>query len=153
MTTLRALLACVLLAAGTAAVAATSASPQDVHIGRAWIRWLPANLPAAGYVEIVNDSNAAVRLTGATSPAYGMVMLHHSRLAHGDSTMEVVDHLDIPAHGRVKLAPGGYHLMLIHAKRPIKPGDTVKMTLDFAGGAKLQADFPVLPASASGPAD
>lgn len=151
MTTVRALLACLLLAAGTAALAATSA-PQGVHIEHAWIRWLPANLPAAGYAEIVNDSDTTVRITGASSPAYGMVMLHHSRLAHGHSTMEMVAQLDIPAHGRVKLAPGGYHFMFSHAKQPIKPGDTVKMTLEFAGGAKLQADFPVLPASASGPA-
>lgn len=152
MTTLRTLLACLLLAAGTAAVAATSAPPQGVHIEHAWIRWLPAQLPSAGYAEIVNDSDATVRITGASSPAYSTVMLHHSRLAHGDSAMEMVDHLDIPAHGRVKLAPGGYHLMLSHAKHPIEPGDTVKITLDFAGGAKLQADFSVLPANAPGPA-
>jgi copper(I)-binding protein len=153
MTALRALLACVLFAIGSAALAATLAPPAGVRVEHAWIRWLPASLPAAGYAEIVNDSDATVRITGASSSAYGMAMLHHSRLAHGDSTMEMVDHLDIPAHGRVKLAPGGYHLMLSHAKRSIKPGDTVKITLDLAGGARLQTDFPVLPANASGPAD
>lgn len=153
MIALRVLLACTVLAIGVPALAATPASPEGVRVEHAWIRWLPASLPAAGYAEIVNDSDATVRIAGVSSPAYGMVMLHHSRLAHGDSTMEMVDHLDIPAHGRVKLAPGGYHLMLMHAKRPIKPGDKVPMTLEFADGAKLQADFPVLPANASGPAD
>jgi len=152
MATLRRLLACLLLAVGTAAMAAAPA-PPGVHIAHAWIRWLPANLPAAAYGEIVNDSAATVRITDATSPAYGMVMLHHSRLAHGDSTMERVDHLDIPAHGRVKLAPGGYHLMLSQARHPIKPGEMVKIILELAGGAKLQADFSVLPANASGPKD
>lgn len=151
MTALRTLLACLLFAIGTASLAARSAPQQGVHIEHAWIRWLPANLPAAGYAEIANDSDATVRITGASSPAYGMVMLHHSRLAHGDSTMEMVDHLDIPAHGQVTLAPGGYHLMLSHAKRPVKPGDIVRITLELAGGAKLRADFPVLPANASGP--
>lgn len=151
MSALRTLLACLLLATGSAAVAATPAPTQRVHVEQAWIRWLPANLPAAGYAEIVNDSDATVRITGASSPAYGMVMLHHSRLAHGDSTMEMVDHLDVPAHGRVTLAPGGYHLMLTHAKHPVKPGDQVEITLEFAGGAKLQADFQVLPANATGP--
>ena len=153
MTALRGLLAFVLAAVGSMALAATPAPPQELHVEHAWIRWLPANLPAAGYGEIVNDSDGAVRIMRASSPAYGMVMLHHSRLAHGDSTMAMVDHLEIPAHGRVKLAPGGYHLMLIHPNRPIKPGDTVKITLDFAGGGKLQTVFPVLPANASGPED
>ncbi|HJP97181.1 MAG TPA: copper chaperone PCu(A)C [Rhodanobacteraceae bacterium] len=151
MTALRILLACLLVALAATAVAAPPAPPQGVHIEHAWIRWLPASLPAAGYAEIVNDGNATVRITGASSPAYGMVMLHHSRLAHGDSTMEMVDHLDVPAHGEVKLAPGGYHLMLSHAKRPIRPGDSVKVTLELAGGTELQAGFSVLPANAIGP--
>lgn len=139
------------LAAGGTALAATPTVP-GVRVEHAWIRWLPANLPAAGYAVIANDSDTTVRLASASSADYAMVMLHHSRLAEGDSTMEDVDHLDIPAHGSVTLAPGGYHLMLMHAKRAIKPGDTVPMTLHFAGGAALQVDFSVLPANAAGPA-
>jgi copper(I)-binding protein len=76
-------------------------------------------------------------------------MLHHSRLAQGDSTMEMVGHLDIPAHGSVKLAPGGYHLMLSHAAHPVKPGDKVPVTLRFADGTTLQVNFSVLPANAA----
>jgi copper(I)-binding protein len=141
-----------MLAFGATAFAAAPAS-VPAQVQHAWIRWLPAGLPAAGYAVIRNLGDGTLRLTGAGSPDYGMVMLHHSRLARGDSTMERVDHLDIPAHGSVKLAPGGYHLMLSHARRPVKPGDTVQVTLEFAGGTTLQADFSVLPANASGPAD
>lgn len=131
-------------------VAAMSATPS-VHVEQAWIRWLPANLPAAGYATIVNDTDGVQRLVAASSPAYGSVMLHRSRLAQGDSTMEMVDHLDVPAHGSVKLAPGGYHLMLSHATHPVKPGDKVPMRLRFADGSVLQVDFSVLPANAVGP--
>jgi copper(I)-binding protein len=67
--------------------------------------------------------------------------------------MEMVDHLDIPAHGSVELSPGGYHLMLSQPTRTIKPGDRVKVTFEFAGGGELQTDFSVRPANASGPAD
>jgi copper(I)-binding protein len=148
----RAVLACALLAFGAAAVAATPAPPA-VRVEHAWIRWLPAKLPAAGYAVIRNEGDGTLRLVAASSPDYRMVMLHHSRLAQGDSTMQMVDHLDIPAHGSVKLAPGGYHLMLSQPTHPLKPGDTVHMTLHFAGGESIQADFPVLPANASGPAD
>lgn len=141
-------LACVgLMAAGSAALAAAPA----LRVEHAWIRWLPANLPSAGYATLVNTSGATLRLTRASSPAYASVMLHRSRLADGDSTMEMVPALDIPAHGSVKLAPGGYHLMLSHAKRAIKPGDKVPLTLYLADGSTLQVDFSVLPANASGP--
>jgi copper(I)-binding protein len=67
--------------------------------------------------------------------------------------MEMVDHLDIPAHGSVELAPGGYHLMLSQPTHAIKPGDHVEVTFEFADGAKLQTDFSVRPANASGPGD
>lgn len=149
---LRSVLAAGVFAIGIAAIAAPS-PPAGVRVEHAWIRWLPANLPAAGYAVIANDSDAVVRLTGASSPDYRMVMLHHSRLAQGDSTMEPVAYLDIPAHGKVTLAPGGYHLMLSHATRAIQPGDKLPITLEFAGGTTLQADFSVLPANAAGPAD
>lgn len=153
----RPLLIGALLALGIVATAATSAraastAPSDVKVERAWIRWLPANLPVAGYATIVNDSGGTVRLTGAASPDYGNVMLMHSRLAQDDSTMVPIAYLDVPAHGNATLSPGGYHIMLSHAKRPIKPGDKVPMTLKFADGATLQVDFPVLPANSPGPA-
>lgn len=139
-----------MLAASAAAFAAGPAG-LPVQVEHAWIRWLPASLPAAGYAVIRNRSDGTLRITGASSPDYGMVMLHHSRLAQGDSTMEMVNHLDIPAHGDVKLAPGGYHLMLSQPTHAIKPGDHVKVTLEFAGGETFQADFSVRPANASGP--
>ncbi len=148
--TLRSLLVVALFALGATVSAATPA-PPGVHVEDAWIRWLPAKLPSAGYAVIVNDSDATVRLTGVRSPDYGMVMLHRSMLAHSDSRMEMVDHLDIPAHASVKLAPGDYHLMLSHATRTLKPGDQVEMTLEFAGGETLQVDFSVLPANSTGP--
>jgi copper(I)-binding protein len=142
--------ACAGLLASTAAGAAPSA-PANIRVEHAWIRWLPANLPAAGYATIINDVDGMQRLTGASSADYASAMLHHSRLAQGDSTMEMVGHLDIPAHGSVKLAPGGYHLMLSHAAHPVKPGDKVPVTLRFADGTTLQVNFSVLPANAAGP--
>jgi periplasmic copper chaperone A len=138
------------ISAGALAVAPAPAAQQVRH---PWIRWLPANLPAGGYVVIANNGVAPERLVGASSPDYGMVMLHRSQEVNGADVMTAVSGIDIPAHGKVKLAPGGYHLMLMHAKQAIKPGDKVPVILHFAGGKTLQVDFPVLPANASGPSD
>jgi copper(I)-binding protein len=148
----RTLIGAAMLALSATAFAAAPA-PADVQVKHAWIRWLPAKLPAAGYAVIRNAGDEPLRLNGARSPDYGMVMLHHSRLAHGDSTMERVDHLDIPAHGSVELSPGGYHLMLSQPTRTIKPGDRVKVTSACAGGGELHPDFSERPANASGPGD
>ncbi len=127
---------------------ATSAS--SVKIEHGWVRWLPANLPAAGYVVIRNDGDKSVKLVGADSPDYGMAMLHRSTQKNGSDSMEMVDAIGIPAHGSVQLAPGGYHLMLTDAKHAIKPGDTVHVSLHFDDGETLQVTWPVRPANSSG---
>ena len=126
--------------------AAFAGSPIKVEHG--WVRWLPANLPAAGYAVIRNEGDTPAKLTGADSADYGMAMLHRSMQKNGKDSMEMVDALTIPAHGEVKLAPGGYHLMLMNAKHPIKPGDAVHVTLHFADGETVQATWPVRPANA-----
>ncbi|HXS72912.1 MAG TPA: copper chaperone PCu(A)C [Rhodanobacteraceae bacterium] len=137
------------------AFAATAVSPaaNSVHVGNGWVRWLPANLPAAGYAIIRNQGDKPVRLIGADSADYAMAMLHRSMHNNGKDTMEMVDALGIPAHGVVQLAPGGYHLMLMDARHPIKPGDTVHVSLHFDNGETLQAAWPVRPANASGSSD
>lgn len=139
----------------TISLATIAAAPvtANIRVEHPWIRWLPANLPNAGYATIVNAGDNARRLAGASSPDYGSVILMQSRLAEDDSSMVRVKHIDIPAHASASLAPGGYHIMLSHASKSIRPGDRVPVTLHFADGAAVQVDFPVLPANASGPAD
>ncbi|HEX7370055.1 MAG TPA: copper chaperone PCu(A)C [Rhodanobacteraceae bacterium] len=146
-------LACVCLFVISAAAIAATPTTSSIQVEHAWIRWLPANLPVGGYATVRNDSDGSLRLTGASSPDFGMVMLMQSRLADNDSSMVDAPFIDVPAHGQVKLAPGGYHLMLSHARHSIKPGDKVPVTLHFANGATLQVDFSVLPANATGPSD
>lgn len=130
---------------------AAAPTVPTVHVAHAWIRWLPENLPAAGYMVIENDGDKAVRLIGAESPDYASVMLHRSQPINGMDNMSMIASIEVPAHGQVALAPGGYHLMLSGARHTIKPGDQVSLTLHFADGQSLQTDFPVRPANASGP--
>ncbi len=39
----------------------------------------------------------------------------------------------LPAGQTVDLKPGGYHVMLMDLKQPLKKGDTVPITLKFQG--------------------
>ncbi len=129
---------------------AHAAGATHVTASHAWIRVLPGALPAGAYVVLRNDGGAPVALTGASSPAYGMAMLHQSSGAGGMSRMTMVDALTIPAHGTQTLAPGGYHLMLMDAKRPVQPGERVRITLQFRDGSTLPVDFIARPANALG---
>lgn len=128
-----------------------AAQADHIHASHAWIRLLPAGLPAGGYVTLSNDGANAVSLTNASSPDYAHVMLHQSTEVGGMSRMTRVDHIDVPAHGQVRLAPGGYHLMLMKAVHPLKPGDKPVVILRFADGSTLPVDFLARPANAAGP--
>ena len=140
------LLASVLLAIASSAPAAGNSAV----VTHAWVRWLPGDLPAGGYAVIANRGDDAMRLIGADSPDYGMVMLHRSLHHDGVERMQTVDAVVVPAHGTALLAPGGYHLMLMHPLHAIMPGDSVRVRLYFAGGAALSVEFPVRPATAQG---
>ena len=41
------------------------AVPSELRVEGAWVRWLPNGLPAAGYLTLVNESDADLALTGA----------------------------------------------------------------------------------------
>ena len=121
---------------------------EHIRASHAWIRLLPGALPAGGYVTLRNDSDQPASLIGASSTAYGDVMLHQSMGQQtGMSRMMTIDHLDVPAHGQVALAPAGYHLMLEKATHPLQVGDTTKVTLHFADGSSLDTDFLARPAN------
>jgi copper(I)-binding protein len=137
------------LFAGLLLTGGVHASAADhVHASHAWIRVLPGDLPAGAYVTLQNDGDQAVALSGASSTVYADVMLHQSSTAGGMSRMTMVDTLSVPAHGKAVLAPAGYHLMLMQANTPVKPGDTVRLTLSFTDGSTLATDFIARPANA-----
>jgi copper(I)-binding protein len=136
-----------LLAAGACA----SEGAGGVAVTHAWVRWLPGDLPAGGYATIENHGAHEVRLTGADSPDYAMVMLHRSVSENGMEHMQAADAIDVPAHASAALAPGGYHLMLMRPRHAVAPGDTVRVRLHFADGSAIDSAFAVRPATAGAP--
>jgi len=133
----------VLLGLWIAASAAAATPSATVAVSDAWIRWLPSNLPAGGYVTVTNTGTRVQILTGATSPDFAEVSLHHSIQRDGVSQMQPVSQIEIPPGRALRLAGGSYHLMLEQPTRPLKPGDEVSITLEFAGGASTTARFEV----------
>lgn len=127
---------------------AAEAEAGAVQVSHAWIRILPGDLPAGGYATLSNAGDIPLALIGARSPDYGQVMLHESATHNGLSNMAMIERLPLPPHAAVKLAPGGYHLMLMRALHPVRPGDWVIVTLLFADGRTLDVRFLARPANA-----
>lgn len=133
---------CVWLAA-LALSAVTWAGTPSIIASAAWIRWLPGSLPAGGYLTLRNDGDRAQILSSVTSPDYGSLTLHRTRMQGQVSAMEPVPQLVLPPHQTVSFAAQGYHIMLAHPARPLQPGDHVTITLHFADGATLAVPFEV----------
>lgn len=147
---LRSLAATIFLAATLSAQAA-DAGPVTATEG--WLRVLPGNLPAGGYVTFENASDKAVSIVGAESSDYAEAMIHRSSTEGGMGRMEMMHAVPLPAGGKLAFAPGGYHVMLMDAKHPVKPGDKVVVTFALSDGQKLPVTLLARPANASGPAD
>lgn len=129
------------LAAGLAL--ATAASAADLRISDAWIRLLPGGAPSGGYFTVHNDSAVPVELVDASSPDFAHTMMHRTVTSGTTSRMEGVERVTVPAHGELRFAPGGYHLMLMQPTAGVKVGGEVTVALTFSGGRTLSARFPV----------
>jgi len=132
---------------------AQPAGADTLAITQAWSRATPGGAHvASGYMTITSQSPVADRLLGGSSDAAAKVEVHEMMTKDGVMTMrEVADGLPIPPGATVKLAPGGFHLMLVDVKKPLKQGDKVTVTLNFEKAGKKEVSLNVLGVGAKGP--
>ena len=113
-----------------AALAAAPAALAQVAVSNPWVRGTVAGQKATGaFMQLKADAD--VSLVGASSPAAGIVEIHEMRMDAGVMRMSAISALPLPAGKAVELKPGGYHVMLMALKAPLKEGDTVPVTLTF----------------------
>lgn len=120
----------------------------DLKVSACWIRSLPLPAPSAGYFVVQNAASDGVKLLGAASSSYAMVMLHQTTNHDGLSKMSMTESIDIPAGGELVFKPGGYHAMLEQPNTTIKVGSTVAMDFLFDNGQKATAQCDVKSAKA-----
>jgi copper(I)-binding protein len=124
------------------------AAEGGVQVQDGWIRLLIATRPAAGYFTLHNTGNTAKTLIGAASPGCGALMLHESLEQGGQDRMVMLGKVDVPAHGVLRFAPGGYHLMCVNPTPALRRGSSIAVTLRFADGGTLEVPFAVRGATA-----
>jgi copper(I)-binding protein len=130
-----------------AVVLISAANAAELTVSDAWIRALPSSIPSGGYFNLHNGGKTSVTLTGVSSPACGMLMLHRTENMGGVSQMSDIAGVNVPAGETIKFSPGGYHLMCMNATGAIKPGKMALVTLKFSDGETINAIFAVRNAS------
>lgn len=132
---MRALLAAVAVLLAATDAGAHAVKGAEIRISHPWVRPTPPGaVTAAAYLTVTNPTGVPDRLLAVISPAATRVAIHAMTMTGGVMRMrEVAGGLVIPADGAVALVPGGgYHLMLVGVKRPLRIGMRVPATLTFA---------------------
>jgi copper(I)-binding protein len=126
---------------GSFLLLATPAFAAPVTVSDAWFRSLPAGIPAGGYFIAHNGGRKDLAITGASSPACGMLMLHESSDKGGMSGMDMVEKVPLPSGGEARFTPGGFHLMCMQPKMTI--GGKVSVALTLSDGSSVTTAFAV----------
>lgn len=149
------ILACAIAVSGLFATAANAqgAKAGDLVITEAWSRATPGGAKiAGGYLTIENKGSAPDRLVRGSSDVAGKFEIHEMAMNNGVMTMRSLDKgLAVEPGKTVKLAPGGYHLMLMDLKSPLKQGDKVPVTLEFEKAGKVTLSLDVQGVGAQAP--
>ena len=118
---------------------------DELLIENAWVREGPPRATVlAGYLTIKNTSATPYTLIEVSSPQFDLVEMHESYEKGGMARMRQLSTLPIPANGELKLAPNGYHLMLMDPNQRIHAGMTVDLILKFDSLKPIQISAPVV---------
>jgi periplasmic copper chaperone A len=143
-----------LIAPFAAPACAEEIKAGDLVISQAWSRATPGGAKiGGGYLTIENKGSAPDRLIHSSGDIAGKIEVHEMAMKNGVMTMRPVDNgLTIDPGKTVKLAPGGFHLMMFDLKSPLKQGDKVPVTLEFEKAGKVTLSLDVEGIGAQGPA-
>lgn len=123
-----------------------------LQIREGYVREMPpGQSTSAAFMTLVNGGDRPVAIVAATSDVAQTVEIHSHRHENDMMRMEQVKRLVIPAKGQVKLAPGGYHLMLINLKRSLRAGESVGVILLDEEGKAYRAKMPVVKVMGAAP--
>ncbi|MGJ5178941.1 copper chaperone PCu(A)C [Bradyrhizobium oligotrophicum] len=149
----RSLLALALLLPVSPGAFAADVKAGDLVIVQPWSRATPGGAKTgAGYLTIENKGAAPDRLVAVSAEIAGRAEIHEMAVTNGVMTMRPLDKgLVIDPGKTVALAPGGYHLMLMDLKSPLKQGDKLPVTLEFEKAGKVAVTLEVQPVGAKGP--
>jgi copper(I)-binding protein len=116
----------------------------NLKIGHPWARETPRMARSGGaFLVIENAGDTPDRLLKASSPAAARTEVHSVTMDGNVMRMREVEAIELAAKSRVELKPGGYHIMLMELKAPLKAGDKFPLTLTFEKAGNVTVEIVV----------
>ncbi len=116
-----------------------------LHIGHPWARATPKGAGVAGgYLKITNNGTEPDRLVGGSTNFAGKFEIHEMSMDGGVMRMRpITGGLEIKPGQTVELKPGGFHLMFMDLKEPLKAGERVKGVLTFEKAGNVNVEYAI----------
>jgi copper(I)-binding protein len=127
------------LATGAALLLSHAALAQTVQVQGAWARATVQGQMATGaFMRLTAPTD--MRLKAVSSPVAGVSEVHEMRMEGNVMKMQALEKgLALPAGKTVELKPGGYHVMLMDLKMPLKKDTSVPLTLVFVDSKGVES--------------
>lgn len=125
----------------------------DLAIGHPWARATPGGAKVGGgYLSITNNGSSPDRLTGGSLSVADDVEFHEMKTQDGVMRMRPIEGgITIKPGETVKFEPGGYHVMFLGLKAPLKEGELVKGQLTFEKAGTVDVEYKIEATGAPGP--
>jgi copper(I)-binding protein len=108
----------------------TAVKITEVKISDSWVREnAPGQSVGAAYMTLNSPQDST--LVYVETPAAGSVEIHSMSMENNVMKMRMLKELPLKAGKPEKLAPGGFHLMLLDLKSPLKAGENAAFKLCF----------------------
>jgi len=111
--------------------------PSTLSVSNAWARPSDSGATTAVYFMLANSGALADTIKRARTEDADEAGLHISMQHSGMMHMTAITALQVPANDSVAFRLLGAHVMLTGLRRPIVPGDSVTLMLDFVSGLSL----------------
>ena len=126
-----------------------------LKIGHPWSRATPPGAKVGGgYLSVTNTGKTADRLIAVEDAFAGATEIHEMAMDKGVMKMRQLDKgIAIKPGDTVRLAPGGYHIMFMNLKEPLKQGAMMDATLVFEKAGRVPVKFKVEGMGAKAPGE
>jgi copper(I)-binding protein len=125
---------------------------SGISIVSPWARATPGGAKVgAAFLEVRAAPGAGDKLIDAKSDVAGAVEIHNHVHEGGVMKMRRVDGIDVAGGKSIVLKPGGYHLMLMDLKKPLRQGEKLPLTLVFEKAGEVKLEAAIGPVGATGP--
>ena len=138
------------LAGLLAAIPVAGAEAQSaIEVSNAWT---PASaqtrIDAPVYMTIANRTDAPDSLLRVRCPVADFAEKHVTDRGEGGYAMREIKAIAIPPGAVVTLEPRGAHLMLLHTKQALQPGETFTCSVVFQKAGTVPVEVTVAPGGA-----